>query len=76
MAAASTVSSLAPPPTFQHLSLVGGIRAAMQRAPEKIAYRHRDRTRTYRALLERQGLEARADRGLVRRAGGRDVGRA
>jgi long-chain acyl-CoA synthetase len=42
-----------PPPTFQHLSLVGGIRAAMHRAPEKVAYRHRDRTRTYRDLLDR-----------------------
>ncbi len=42
-----------PPPTFQHLSLVGGIRAAMYRAPDKIAYRHREHTRTYRMLLDR-----------------------
>ncbi|MDH5256027.1 MAG: AMP-binding protein, partial [Gammaproteobacteria bacterium] len=42
-----------PPPTFQHLSLVGGIRAAMHRDPDKIAYRHRERTRTYRGLLDR-----------------------
>ena len=42
-----------PPPSFQHLSLVGGIRAAMYRAPDKIAYRHRERTRTYRDLLDR-----------------------
>ncbi|MEQ1801701.1 MAG: AMP-binding protein [Gammaproteobacteria bacterium] len=53
MAAAPTASPLVPPPTFQHLSLVGGIRAAMHRAPEKIAYRHRERTRTYRELLDR-----------------------
>ncbi|MBL8202276.1 MAG: AMP-binding protein [Chromatiales bacterium] len=48
-----TASPLAPPPTFQHLSLAGGIRAAMHRAPDKLACRHRDRTRTYRELLER-----------------------
>ena len=53
MPAAPTASPLVPPPTFQHLSLAGGIRAAMHRAPDKIAYRHRDRTRTYRELLER-----------------------
>jgi len=45
--------SLSPPPSFQHLSLVGGIRAAMHRAPGKIAYRHGERTRTYRDLLNR-----------------------
>jgi acyl-CoA synthetase (AMP-forming)/AMP-acid ligase II len=39
------------PPTFQHLSLAGGVRAAMHRAPDKIAYRHREQTRTYRDLL-------------------------
>jgi len=38
---------------FQHLSLAGGIRAAMHRAPDKVAYRHRERTRTYRELLDR-----------------------
>ena len=53
MPSAPTASLLVPPPTFQHLSLVGGIRAAMHRAPDKVAYRHRDRTRTYRELLER-----------------------
>lgn len=53
MPSAPTASQLVPPPTFQHLSLAGGIRAAMHRAPDKIAYRHRDRTRTYRELLER-----------------------
>jgi len=41
------------PPTFQHLSLVAGIRAAMHRAPDKIAYRHRALTRTYCDLLAR-----------------------
>jgi len=41
------------PPTFRHLSLVDGIRAAMGRQPDKIAYRHQDRRRTYRQLLER-----------------------
>lgn len=46
-------SPLAPPPTFRHLSLVDGIRAAMFRAPDKIAYRHGEQTRTYRALLDR-----------------------
>jgi acyl-CoA synthetase (AMP-forming)/AMP-acid ligase II len=41
------------PPSFQHLSLVAGVRAAMHRAPDKIAYRHREQTRTYRDLLNR-----------------------
>jgi len=53
MAATPTASPLVPPATFQHLSLVGGVRAAMHRAPDKVAYRHRDATRTYRHLLER-----------------------
>ncbi|MEZ5564879.1 MAG: class I adenylate-forming enzyme family protein [Gammaproteobacteria bacterium] len=42
-----------PPASFEHLSLVGGIRAAMHRAPGKIAFRHRERTRSYRELLDR-----------------------
>lgn len=42
-----------PPPSFQHLSLVGGIRSAMYRAPDKLAYRHNESTRTYRELLDR-----------------------
>jgi acyl-CoA synthetase (AMP-forming)/AMP-acid ligase II len=41
------------PFSFQHLSIAGGIRAACQRNPERLAYRHGDRTRTYAALLER-----------------------
>lgn len=41
------------PFTFQHLSLAGGVRSAMHRAPEKIAYRQGERTRTYRQLVER-----------------------
>ena len=41
------------PQSFQHLSLVGGLRAAMYRSPDKLAYRHGDRTRTYRELLTR-----------------------
>ncbi len=53
MPPAATASPLVLPPTFQHLSLAGGIRAAMHRAPDKVAYRHRDRVRTYRELLDR-----------------------
>ncbi len=53
MPSAMPASQQVPPPAFQHLSLVAGIRAAMHRAPGKVAYRHRDRTRTYRDLLER-----------------------
>lgn len=41
------------PVGFQHLSLAGGLRAAMHRDPGKVAYRHRDRVRTYRDLLDR-----------------------
>lgn len=41
------------PLSFRHLSLVAGIRAAMHRSPDKIAYRHREQTRTYRDLLNR-----------------------
>ncbi|MCZ2153290.1 MAG: acyl--CoA ligase, partial [Bryobacterales bacterium] len=42
-----------PPASFQHLSLVSGMRAAMRRAQAKIAYRHGERTRSYRDLLDR-----------------------
>jgi long-chain acyl-CoA synthetase len=52
------------PPGFQHLSLVAGVRAAMHRAPDKTAYRHREQTRTYRDLL------ARVDRVTAALAGG------
>jgi long-chain acyl-CoA synthetase len=41
------------PFSFTHLSLAGGLRAAMHRAPEKIAYRQGERTRSYRALVDR-----------------------
>jgi long-chain acyl-CoA synthetase len=41
------------PFSFQHLSLVGGLRAAMYRAPDKVAYAQAGRTRTYRDLLSR-----------------------
>jgi long-chain acyl-CoA synthetase len=46
-------TSSLPPPAFQHLSLAGGLRAAMHRAPDKVAYRHGTQSRTYRQLLER-----------------------
>jgi len=48
-----TLAAVLPPTTFHHLSLVGGVRAAMHRAPDKVAYRHGERTRTYGALLNR-----------------------
>jgi acyl-CoA synthetase (AMP-forming)/AMP-acid ligase II len=41
------------PFSYQHLSLADGIRSAMCRDPEKIAYRQGSRTRSYRALMER-----------------------
>lgn len=41
------------PLSFQHLSLTAGVRAAMHRDPDKIAYRHGSETRTYRQLVER-----------------------
>ncbi|MGI9307613.1 MAG: class I adenylate-forming enzyme family protein [Gammaproteobacteria bacterium] len=41
------------PFSFQHLSLPGGVRAAMLRDPDKIALKHRDATCTYRTLVER-----------------------
>jgi acyl-CoA synthetase (AMP-forming)/AMP-acid ligase II len=41
------------PFSFQHLSLASGIRAAMYRNPDKVAFRHRDGTRSYRALVDR-----------------------
>lgn len=53
MSRESTMQPRSPPQTFQHLSLLGGIRAAMQRAPDKVAYRHRDRERSYRELVAR-----------------------
>ena len=41
------------PLSFQHMSMAGGIRAAMYRNPDKLAYRHGDRTRNYRDLVDR-----------------------
>ncbi len=41
------------PVSFRHLSIADGIRAAAGRAPEKIAYRHGDRTRKYADLVAR-----------------------
>jgi long-chain acyl-CoA synthetase len=35
------------------MSMAGGIRAAMYRNPDKLAYKHGDRTRNYRDLVER-----------------------
>ena len=44
------------PKTFRHLSIAGGIRAAMSRNPEKIALKHWDNERTYRALVNRMDI--------------------
>ncbi len=41
------------PLSFQHMSMAGGIRAAMYRSPDKVAYKHGDRTRNYRDLVDR-----------------------
>ncbi len=41
------------PFSFQHMSMAGGIRAAMYRNPDKLAYKHGNRTRNYRDLVER-----------------------
>ena len=41
------------PFSFRHLSLAGGVRAAAGRDPGKIAYKHGERTRTYRDLIDR-----------------------
>jgi acyl-CoA synthetase (AMP-forming)/AMP-acid ligase II len=41
------------PFSFQHLSLPGGVRSAMQRNPEKIALRHGDKQRSYGELVGR-----------------------
>lgn len=48
-----TLGQQSLPLSFQHLSLAAGVRAAMHRAPGKIAYRHREQTRTYRDLMAR-----------------------
>ncbi len=41
------------PFSFQHLSIAAGIRAACERNPARLAYRHGQQTRTYGALIER-----------------------
>ena len=41
------------PFSFQHLSLPGGVRSAMQRNPAKIALKHRDNECTYGQLMAR-----------------------
>ena len=41
------------PFSFRHLSLAGGVRAAASRNPGKLAYRHRQRSRTYAQLIDR-----------------------
>jgi long-chain acyl-CoA synthetase len=48
-----TGTALELPASFSHLSLAGGVRAAMHRAPDKVAYRQGERTRTYHAFVER-----------------------
>lgn len=45
-------TSIDLPFSFQHLSLPGGVRAAMQRNPDKVALRHRDNQVTYRELID------------------------
>ena len=41
------------PFSFQHLSLPGGVRAAMLRNPDKVALKHRDNERTYGEFMAR-----------------------
>ena len=41
------------PPTFQHLSIAGGIRAAMSRNPSKQALQHGKNKRSYKQLTDR-----------------------
>jgi len=41
------------PFSFQHLSIAAGIRAACERNPARLAYRHGQKSRTYGALIER-----------------------
>jgi acyl-CoA synthetase (AMP-forming)/AMP-acid ligase II len=46
-------TSIDLPFSFQHLSLPGGVRSAMQRNPAKVALRHRDKQVTYGELMIR-----------------------
>jgi long-chain acyl-CoA synthetase len=41
------------PFSFRHLSMAGGVRTAMQRAPDKVAYRQGTRSRSYAELVAR-----------------------
>jgi len=41
------------PPTFQHLSIAGGVRAAMSRNPSKQALKHGKNKRSYKQLTNR-----------------------
>ncbi|MDJ0927843.1 MAG: class I adenylate-forming enzyme family protein [Gammaproteobacteria bacterium] len=41
------------PFSFRHMSFAAGIRAAASREPDKIAFRHGERSRSYRQLVER-----------------------
>jgi long-chain acyl-CoA synthetase len=41
------------PFSFRHLSVAGGVRAAMLRSPDKIAFTQRERSCSYRQLVER-----------------------
>ncbi len=47
------MNSVELPASFRHLSLLSGVRSAAARNPAKLAYRHRDETRTYGALIAR-----------------------
>ena len=57
-------ASAALPPGFRHLTVAHGIRAAMRRAPDKVALRFGDRQRSYTALVARMDRLANAARGL------------
>jgi long-chain acyl-CoA synthetase len=46
-------SNIQLPFSFQHLSMAGGLRSVARRDPGKIAYKHRNRTRSYGELIER-----------------------
>jgi len=46
-------SNIQLPNTYRHLSIPEGIRSAMSRNPSKIAYKHGDKKRTYKDLVQR-----------------------
>ena len=63
--------SVSLPPFFQHLSLASGLKAAASRNPDKLAYRHGERERTYAQLVARVDqvtAALAAGLGLARRA--------